>query len=106
MAFAVSTLSFLGVGFLLGTLLANARAAQAAGLLIFFPMWLLSGAGPPREVMGDGMRQISDLLPLTYVVTALQDAWLGLGSSVTELALLSGILLVAAALSVRFSRSV
>ena len=85
MAFVVSTLSFVSLGFLIGTLLASARAAQAVGLLLFFPMWLLSGAGPPREVMGDAMRVISDALPLTYVVTALQDAWLGLGSSLTEL---------------------
>jgi ABC-2 type transport system permease protein len=106
LAFLVSTLSFLGLGFLLGTLLATARAAQAAGLLLFLPMWLLSGAGPPREVMGGAMGVISDALPLTYVVTALQDAWLGLGSSLIELLVLSGILLIAAGLSVRFSRSV
>jgi ABC-2 type transport system permease protein len=106
LAFGVSTLSFVSLGFLLGTLVATARAAQAVGLLLFLPMWMLSGAGPPREVMGGGMRAISDALPLTYVVTALQDAWLGLGSSVTELVVLAGIVVVSGALSVRFSRSV
>ena len=106
LAFAVGTLSFVSLGFLIGTLLATARAAQAVGLLLFLPMWLLSGAGPPREVMGGGMRAISDALPLTYVVTALQDAWLGLGSSPKELLVLTGVLLAAGALSVRFSRSV
>jgi len=105
LAFVVSTLSFVVLGFLLGTVLANARAAQAAGLLLFLPIWILSGAGPPREVMGGAMRGISDVLPLTYVVAALQDAWLGLGSSLTELLVLTGMLLVAAALSLRFSRS-
>jgi len=105
-AFVISTLSFVALGFLLGTVVSNARAAQAVGLLFFFPMWLLSGAGPPREVMGGAMRAISDALPLTYVVTALQDAWLGLGSSAMELRVLTGVLVTAAALSVRFSRSV
>ncbi len=105
LAFVISTLSFIVLGFLLGTLLANARAAQAVGLLLFFPMWMLSGAGPPRDVMPDAMRVVSDALPLTYVVTALQDAWLGQGSSLKELLVLSGILLVAAVLSVRFFRS-
>jgi ABC-2 type transport system permease protein len=105
LAFVVGTLSFLAIGFLLGTLLANARAAQAAGMLIFFPMWLLSGAGPPRDVMGSAMRAISDALPLTYVVTALQDAWLGLGSSPKDLLVLTGVLLASTALSLRFSRS-
>jgi len=106
LAFVISTLSFVSLGFLIGTLLANARAAQAVGLLLFFPMWLLSGAGPPRGVMGGAMRAISDVLPLTYVVTALQDAWLGLGSSVIEILVLTGVILVAGALSVRFARSV
>ena len=106
LAFGVSTLSFVSLGFLIGTLLASARAAQAVGLLLFLPMWMLSGAGPPREVMGEGMRVISDALPLTYVVTSLQDAWLGLGSSVAELLVLAGVVVGSGALSVRFSRSV
>jgi len=106
LAFVISTLSFVSLGFLIGTLLASARAAQAVGLLLFLPMWLLSGAGPPRGVMGGAMRAISDVLPLTYVVTALQDAWLGLGSSVIEILVLTGVILVAGALSVRFARSV
>ena len=106
LAFVISTLSFVSLGFLIGTLLATARAAQAVGLLLFLPMWLLSGAGPPRGVMGGAMRAISDVLPLTYVVTALQDAWLGLGSSVIEILVLTGVILVAGALSVRFARSV
>jgi ABC-2 type transport system permease protein len=106
LAFVISTLSFVSLGFLIGTLLASARAAQAVGLLLFLPMWLLSGAGPPREVMGGAMRTISDVLPLTYVVTSLQDAWLGLGSSVIEILVLTGVILVAGALSVRFARSV
>jgi ABC-2 type transport system permease protein len=106
LAFVISTLSFVSLGFLIGTLLTSARAAQAVGLLLFLPMWLLSGAGPPREVMGGAMRAISDVLPLTYVVTSLQDAWLGLGSSVIEILVLTGVILVAGALSVRFARSV
>ena len=106
LAFVISTLSFVSLGFLIGTLLASARAAQAVGLLLFLPMWLLSGAGPPRGVMGGAMRAISDVLPLTYVVTSLQDAWLGLGSSVIEILVLMGVILVAGALSVRFARSV
>jgi ABC-2 type transport system permease protein len=105
LAFGVSTLSFVALGFLLGTLLPNARAAQAAGLVLFFPMWLLSGAGPPRAVMTEPMRWISDVLPLTHVVAALQDPWLDVGSGGMELLVLTGVLLVAGALSVRFSRS-
>jgi hypothetical protein len=62
-------------------------------------MWLLSGAGPPRGVMTEPMRQLSDLLPLTRVVTAIQEPWLGAGSNVAELVVLSALFAAAVALS-------
>jgi ABC-2 type transport system permease protein len=104
-AFVLGTLCFLAIGILLASLTRNARAAQAIGMIMFFPMWLLSGAGPPSFVMSAGMRQISDLLPLTYAVRALYDPWLGLASEATDLLVLAGILLVAGTLSVRLFRS-
>lgn len=104
-AFALSTLSFLAIGVLLASLTRDARAAQAIGMILFFPMWLLSGAGPPPDVMSASMRRISDLLPLTYAVRALQDPWLGSPSDATELLVLTGMLLGAGAPSVRLFRS-
>jgi len=104
-AFLVSTLAFLAIGFLLGSVARNARAAQAGGMILFFPLWLLSGAGPPPAVMSDGMRRLSAVLPLTYATRALQDSWLGSTSSSTDLLLLAGILVVAGALSIRALRS-
>lgn len=105
LAFLVGTLSVLTMGFLLASLLPTARSAQAAGMILFFPMWLLSGAGPPPAVLTEGMRTISDALPLTYAVRALQDPWLGTGSNRPELLVLAAILVVAGALSVRLVRS-
>jgi ABC-2 type transport system permease protein len=55
-AFAVGTLSFLALGILIGSLARTARVAQAIGLVLFFPLWLLSGAGPPLAAMTDTMR--------------------------------------------------
>jgi ABC-2 type transport system permease protein len=97
--FAVGALSFVTLGLLLGSLAPTARAAQAIGLVLFFPMWLLSGAGPPRGVMTQTMRQLSDVLPLTRVVTAIQQPWLGTGSNLPELVALSGLFAAAVALT-------
>jgi ABC-2 type transport system permease protein len=97
--FCTGTLSFIALGFLLGSLAPTARAAQAIGLVLFFPMWLLSGAGPPRGVMTQTMRQLSDVMPLTRVVAAIQEPWLGTGSNVAELVVLSAIFAAALALS-------
>jgi ABC-2 type transport system permease protein len=99
LGFGVGALSFVALGLLLGSLAPTARAAQAIGLVLFFPMWLLSGAGPPRGVMTQTMHQLSDVLPLTRVVTAIQEPWLGTGSNLAELALLTALFTAAVTLT-------
>jgi ABC-2 type transport system permease protein len=99
LGFGVGALSFVALGLLLGSLAPTARAAQAIGLVLFFPMWLLSGAGPPRGVMTEAMRQLSNVLPLTRVVTAIQEPWLGTGSNLSELVALSVLFAAAVALT-------
>jgi ABC-2 type transport system permease protein len=103
--FALGALAFVALGLLMGSLAPTARAAQAIGLVLFFPMWLLSGAGPPRGVMTDTMRRLSDVLPLTSVVSAIQDPWLGTGSTLPQLLVLAAFAVVATAFAVRMQRS-
>ncbi len=50
------------------------------GLGLFFVMMMLSGAGPPFEVMTDVMRHVSDILPLTYVTRSCRHRGWGRGS--------------------------
>jgi hypothetical protein len=49
--------------------------------------------------MTEAMRQLSDVLPLTRVVAAIQEPWLGTGSSLLELVVLSGLFAAAVALT-------
>jgi hypothetical protein len=49
--------------------------------------------------MTEAMRQLSDILPLTRVVTAIQEPWLGTGSNLPELVVLSALLSLAVALT-------
>jgi hypothetical protein len=49
--------------------------------------------------MTQTMRQLSDAPPLTRVVTAIQEPWLGTGSNVSELMVLSALLAAAVALT-------
>lgn len=74
--FTAGVVSMLVLGTACGLLISTARGAQAFGLLLFFPMFLLSGGGPPPDVMPDVMRRMSDFLPLTHVVGAIRDPWL------------------------------
>ena len=103
-AFALSTLCFVSIGVLLGALMPNAQAAQAVGLMCFFASEFTAGVGPPRDVLPETMQQFGRALPLTHVAIALQDPWIGRGTNLTELAIVAGITVVAAALAYRFFR--
>jgi len=78
--FAAGTVTLLTLGAAIGMLVKSARSAQAIGLMAFFPMFLLSGGGPPPDVMSAPMRRIADVLPLTHAISAIRDPWLGAGS--------------------------
>jgi ABC-2 type transport system permease protein len=43
----------------LGMALPSARSAQGLGMLLVFPFFLLGGAGPPPDAMGDPMSSIA-----------------------------------------------
>ncbi len=68
---------FIAIGGALGSLLPTGRSANALGNLVYVPMFLLGGGGPPRDVMTDVMRSISDVLPLSHLIGGLRHAWLG-----------------------------
>ena len=72
----LATLSFLAVGFLLGAVLPTARATQAVGNALFFPMLFLSGAAIPQFMFPEWLKTASAALPLTHATWLLQDAWL------------------------------
>ena len=54
----------------------TARAAQAAGLILFFVMMFAGGAGPPQDVLTAPLSTIGRGTPLWHVITLLQDPWL------------------------------
>lgn len=103
-AVLLGTLSFVSLGLLLGALLPTVRAAQGAGLLLFFAMFLVSGAGPPPEVMSKGMRRLGEWLPLSHIIALIQDSWLGFGWNLTQMFIVMAILVVSLFLSLRLFR--
>jgi ABC-2 type transport system permease protein len=103
-AFLVSLLGFAAIGVLLGAVLPTTRAAQGLGLLLFFVILILGGAGPPKEVLTDPMRIIGDVTPLSHVITLMQDPWLGFGWNNTEFLIVLGFMAASIVLSARFFR--
>jgi ABC-2 type transport system permease protein len=74
----------------------TSRGALGAGLGLFFVMMMLSGSGPPFKVMSAPLRDVSNILPLTYVTRVLEAPWLGTPLAWSDAGLAAGIALVAA----------
>ena len=100
---ALGSLAFVSLGVLLGTLLPSARSAQAVGLLLFVPSFLLGAGGPPPHVMGSAVKHVGDLLPLTWVTRTIREPWLGIGTPVLPLLLVAALAVVATGFAARRS---
>jgi ABC-2 type transport system permease protein len=98
---AAGMLLFLALGTLLGSLLPSARAAQAVGLMLFVPSFLLGGGGPPPEAMSATLSSIAEWTPLSLVTDSIRDPWLGLGDGTSDLLVVCALAAVALAASAR-----
>jgi ABC-2 type transport system permease protein len=103
-AFLLGTVSFACFGFFLGAVLPSTRSAQGVGLILFFVMMILGGAGPPPEVLTGAMGIVGKLTPLRYVILMLQDPWLGFGWNIAASLIVAGVTIVSATLAARFFR--
>ena len=102
--FALGTLAFLALAFLLASLPLPARSTQALAWMVFFPMIFLSGATWPRDQLPDLARSIGDFLPLTYAVEALGDAWRAGTWNVAAMGILAATAFLSTAAAARLFR--
>ncbi len=103
-AFVLSAFAFAFIGLFLGLALPTARAAQGAGVLLWFVMMMIDGPGPPLELLPSAVVHVADVTPLRHVVLLLQDPWLGFGWNTVEMLIVGGFLLVPALLTALFVR--
>jgi ABC-2 type transport system permease protein len=104
LAFLLGLVSFTALGFFLGAVLPSTRAAQGLGLILFFVMMMLGGAGPPPEVLTGAMDIVGQITPLRHVILMLQNPWLGFGWHTSASLITAGITVVSAFLAARFFR--
>jgi ABC-2 type transport system permease protein len=103
-AVCLGTLAFLSIGVLLGSFLPSARSAQAVGLLLFFPSFLLGSGGPPPGAMGSALRSVAGVLPLSLVTDAVRKPWLGISTAGSTLAWVAVIAVLSVAVAASRSR--
>ena len=101
--FVLVALAFAAVGVLLGAVLPSSRAAQALGVLLWFVLLMLGGAGPPPEVLTGAMGTLGEYSMLRQAVEVMQDGWLSLDPGRSWL-VVTGVGIVTALLAVRLFR--
>ncbi len=101
--FGLGALAFSAFGVLLGAVLPTARAAQALGVMLWFLMLMVGGAGPPPEVLSGAMGTVGDLTPLRHAVRIMQDAWLSLDAGWSWL-IVAAIFIISSLLALRLFR--
>jgi ABC-2 type transport system permease protein len=96
LGFILSSLSFFGIGFMLAGVMPSARTAQIVGLVLLYPMMLLSGTFFPLALLPGAIQKVADYLPMTYVVNLLRGLWMGeaWGSYGLNIAVLAGLLVL------------
>lgn len=67
-------IAFPGMGMVIARFVKETDSADAAANAITFPMMFLSGSFFPLEFMPDFLRQIANVLPLTYLNNGLRDS--------------------------------
>lgn len=101
--FVLVALCFAAIGVVLGAIVPSSRSAQALGVMLWFVMLMLGGAGPPPEALTGVMGTVGDLTPLRYAVRAMQDGWLGLDAGYSWL-VIAALTLACGAAAIRYFR--
>ncbi len=90
-AYVLALVALVSLGLALGTVMPTARAAQSAGLVLWFMLLLICGAGPPPEVLPDTLRTLGQWLPLSPIIELLQEPWLVGGWAWQQTVIVAGI---------------
>jgi ABC-2 type transport system permease protein len=104
LAYVVGVFCFAAIGVLLASLAPTARAAQSAGLMLWFVMLFVSGTSAPLDRLPSWMVSVGKALPLYHSVISLVDPWIGRGTNLTQLAIVAGVGVVATLVSLRVFR--
>ena len=80
-SWALTMLSTLSVGLLVGGAAKDSKQASVIASILYFPMLIFSGTTLPIEVMPKVMQKIVSVFPLTQGITMMKNAFLGISMS-------------------------
>lgn len=105
-SWALTMLSTLSVGMLVGGVAKGTKQASVIASILYFPMLIFSGTTLPIEVMPTAMQRIVSVLPLTQGLTMMKNAFLGIGaeSVLLPVCVMLGVTALCTAFAVCFFR--
>lgn len=104
LAFALGVAALFTIGLLIAALAPSARAANAIGMVVFFPSLFFAGVYIPWDAMPEIMRRISDFTPMGAAIQAVRAAWLGTDVRPLHLVIMAAYAVVAGVAAARFFR--
>lgn len=105
-SWALTMLSTLSVGMLVGGVAKDTKQASVIASILYFPILVFSGTTLPIEVMPKAMQKIVSIFPLTQGLTMMKNTFLGIrtGGVLLPLGVMIGIVALCTILAVRFFR--
>lgn len=104
LSYVAGVYCFAAIGVLLASVSPTARAAQSAGLLLWFVLLFVSGTSAPLDLLPGWMVNLGKALPLYHLVVALVDPWIGRSVNWTELLVVLAVGVVATLVSLKVFR--
>lgn len=107
LALTLCAVTFFALGFVISSLAKRMQTALGIAMVSMYPMLFLSGATLPLNVFPEFLQKLAAIIPLTYVVNVLRYGWNGTmftADAVLDLAVLVGMLIVAAVIGTKFFR--
>jgi ABC-2 type transport system permease protein len=103
-AFTLGAAALFAVGLVIAAVAPTARAANAIGMVVFFPSLFLAGAWLPKYEMPAWLSRIGDLSPLGAFRESVQDAWVGTTPDPVHLVALAVVAVVAGTAAAKLFR--
>lgn len=103
-ALVLAAAALFAVGLFIAAVVGSAKAGNAIGVILFFPLMFFAGLWAPRESMSPLLRGIGDFTPLGAAEQALRDASTGSWPHLGQLGVLVAYIVVFGAAAARFFR--
>lgn len=94
------------IGFMVGGVAKDTKAAGIIASVLYFPMLIFSGSTLPYEVMPKSLQRIADIMPLTQGIKLLKSACLNLSfdNAVFPVVVMGVIAAICTGIAIKFFR--